>query len=54
MISYYNKIYNKNLKEKIVIIKAKLNYEIFCSFILDKIFRKIEVMNENEIFSILN
>ena len=51
MISYYNKIYNKNLEEKIENIKAELNYGIFCSFILDKIFKKIEVMNGNEISS---
>lgn len=48
---YYNKIFNKNITKKEEDLTAELNYGIFVSFILDKIFKKIEKMNKTEITS---
>ena len=51
LILYYNIIYDRNIiqKEEDVIIES--NYRIFVTFILDKVFYKIERMDSNELSS---
>lgn len=48
---YYNKLFNKNITKKEEDLTVELNYGNFVSFILDKIFKKIEKMNKTEITS---
>ena len=49
IVKYYNKIYNKSLLPKNVNITTELNYGMFITFLLDRIFKKIELMEEKEI-----
>jgi hypothetical protein len=51
IIIFYNQIFNKNIMQKEEDVTASLNYGIFASFVLEKIFKKIELMNSNEISS---
>ena len=49
IIIYYNFIFKKKLIQKEEYIMVSLDYGIFVSFILQKIFEKIEGMNDEEI-----
>jgi hypothetical protein len=50
-IVFYNQIFNKNIVQKEEDVTVSLNYGIFVSYVLEKIFKKIEIMNSNEISS---
>lgn len=50
-IVFYNQIFNKNIVQKEEDVTVSLDYGIFVSYVLEKIYKKIELMNSNEISS---
>jgi len=50
-IVFYNQIFNKNIAQQEEDVTVSLNYGIFVSYVLEKIYKKIELMNSNEISS---